>query len=341
MNISLDREIVEYLSREKGIDPAFIEKDWHAVRVLHALSVYAHDGVTIVFTGGTSLSKGHGLLKRFSEDLDFRARFDAGKPPGRSHRRAFRNGIIETLKGIEGIVLKEDDLVVDGLGFKIRLTYPRLFSAPEGIRPELQIEFSYTQPRLDTECRVITSFIAQYKGDPAETSLHCLSPLEIAADKFSSLIWRVHKRDRTSAKDDPAMLRHLHDLCALREAVGEAQNIFVASARESFAVDQRQKNRQLSMPLSKAAMHAITVLQEDALYREEYQQFVDAMSYASDSEKITFEEALGHFKSKGFYLTPGAMLLIYDDNNINTFSLFFGRPYSNNHTQQQRQGDIA
>lgn len=74
--MSLDKDVAEYLSREEGIDPAFIEKDWHAVRVLGALSRHSHEGITTIFTGGTSLSKGHGLLKRFSEDLDFRARID-------------------------------------------------------------------------------------------------------------------------------------------------------------------------------------------------------------------------------------------------------------------------
>ena len=96
----LDMDAVEFLSREEGIDPAFIEKDWHAVRVLGALSRHSHEGVATIFTGGTSLSKGHGLIQRFSEDLDFRARISGGHSTSqlRKLKSAFRSSIIETLR---------------------------------------------------------------------------------------------------------------------------------------------------------------------------------------------------------------------------------------------------
>ena len=156
--MSIDLKAVDFISRERGIDPAFIEKDWYAVRVLKALASFSYDGITTIFTGGTSLSKGHGLLERFSEDLDFRARFETDPPPNKTKRRAFRNGVIETLKDVDGVELDEDSIVTDGLGFKLFLSYPNQFDAHDGLRPDLQIEFSYTQPRLDADIKAITSF---------------------------------------------------------------------------------------------------------------------------------------------------------------------------------------
>ncbi|MDF0750712.1 nucleotidyl transferase AbiEii/AbiGii toxin family protein [Marinobacter sp. 71-i] len=296
--MSLDKDVAEYLSREEGIDPAFIEKDWHAVRVLEALSGHSHEGITTIFTGGTSLSNGHGLLKRFSEDLDFRARIEGTHSASqlKKQKSSFRKGVIGVLREIEGISFGDGDIVVDGLGFKIQLAYPKEFETPQGIRPELQIEFSYTQPRLDPKHRPIASMIARYKDDPDETGFLCLSPVEIAADKFSSLVWRVHKRDREDEKDDPAMLRHLHDLSALKDMVEEDNALFVATTLDSFATDQERLNRRVSMALKDAALKASTIMQSDALYREEYQQFVDAMSYAPDDERIDFAQALDNFQ---------------------------------------------
>jgi predicted nucleotidyltransferase component of viral defense system len=51
------------------INPVFIEKDYWITLVLNRLSKsqYADD---TVFKGGTSLSKGFGLINRFSEDVD-------------------------------------------------------------------------------------------------------------------------------------------------------------------------------------------------------------------------------------------------------------------------------
>lgn len=295
--MSLDKDAAEYLSREQGIDPAFIEKDWHAVRVLEALSCHSYEGVATIFTGGTSLSKGHDILKRFSEDLDFRARFEGALNANqlKKLKSAFRSSVIGALREIEGITFDDDDIEKDGLGFKIQLTYPKVFETPEGIRAELQVEYSYTQPRLDPERRSIASMIASYKGEAGETSFLCLSPVEIAADKFSSLVWRVLKRNRDDEKDDPAMIRHLHDLCALKGRIQAEQDLFIATALESFVIDQKRVNRQVELELKEASKKAANELKRDDLYKDEYQQFVDAMSYASDDEIISFETALNEF----------------------------------------------
>lgn len=290
--MSIDIEAVEFVSRERGIDPAFIEKDWYAVQVLEALAEFSHDAITVIFTGGTSLSKGHGLLQRFSEDLDFRARFDIGTPPNKTKRRAFRNDIIGILKAIDGVDLDEDKVDIHGLGFKIFLSYSNHFESHDSIRADLKVEFSYTQPRLGSAIKDIISFVAEYKGEEAETNILCLSPVEIAADKLSGLIWRVLKRDRTSEKDDPSMIRHLHDLCALCIIIHENQELFTQTAISSFAADQERASRNVGMGLSDAAKKALTILGSDGIYSQEYQQFVDDVSYADDESRIDFDAAL-------------------------------------------------
>jgi len=70
----LDPEAVRDIASELGIDPAFVEKDWYSVLVLKAVAEHQSDSIQTLFAGGTSLSKAHGLIQRFSEDLDFRCR---------------------------------------------------------------------------------------------------------------------------------------------------------------------------------------------------------------------------------------------------------------------------
>ena len=53
-----------------GVDPSAVEKDYWATEVLRS-AVAPHDDVDqVVFKGGTSLSKAHGIIERFSEDID-------------------------------------------------------------------------------------------------------------------------------------------------------------------------------------------------------------------------------------------------------------------------------
>jgi hypothetical protein len=50
-----------------GADRSLVEKGWHVVRAIGVLAKLDHGEVTSVFLGGTSLSKGWGLIKRFSD----------------------------------------------------------------------------------------------------------------------------------------------------------------------------------------------------------------------------------------------------------------------------------
>jgi hypothetical protein len=53
-----------------GITPTIIEKDFWVCAVLRVLFRKSRFGKSLVFKGGTSLSKAHGLIQRFSEDID-------------------------------------------------------------------------------------------------------------------------------------------------------------------------------------------------------------------------------------------------------------------------------
>lgn len=60
-------QLVQIVARSTGISAALIEKDYW---VTHTLWAIHQTGLDIWFKGGTSLSKGFGLIQRFSEDLD-------------------------------------------------------------------------------------------------------------------------------------------------------------------------------------------------------------------------------------------------------------------------------
>jgi hypothetical protein len=60
-------QLLALVSGETGVAPALVEKDYW---VTHSLWALHETGLEIWFKGGTSLSKGFGLIRRFSEDLD-------------------------------------------------------------------------------------------------------------------------------------------------------------------------------------------------------------------------------------------------------------------------------
>ena len=64
------REMLDEVSRRRGLHPAVLEKDYWVCRSLEALFSLPKLGDHLVFKGGTSLSKVYRLIERFSEDID-------------------------------------------------------------------------------------------------------------------------------------------------------------------------------------------------------------------------------------------------------------------------------
>jgi hypothetical protein len=60
-------DLIRIVAEVEGIDPALVEKDYWIMHSLHGLQEL---GFTFQLKGGTSLSKGHGIIRRFSEDID-------------------------------------------------------------------------------------------------------------------------------------------------------------------------------------------------------------------------------------------------------------------------------
>jgi hypothetical protein len=220
-----DRRLVEEVAAALGTRPGLIEKDWHVVRAIGVIAGVDTAGMKPVFSGGTSLSKGWELIKRFSGDIDFKVGEPAGSSASRARRErtAYRERILEALHSA-GFAQVEEPLVRDvSRFFSADLAYEAEFGAAPGLRPHIRVEMSFEGPALAPTPRPIRSLIGMAEGAPAEVAeFPCVDPVETAADKLSALSWRVRSRDRGRANDDPAIIRHLHDLAALEGRVGSA-----------------------------------------------------------------------------------------------------------------------
>lgn len=103
-------DLLRIVAGEEGIGPALVEKDYWIMHCLHGLQLL---GLSFELKGGTSLSKGFGLIRRFSEDIDIRIEPPEGmgvktgrnhdKPAHRESRRKFYDWLAGTIR-IDGIV---------------------------------------------------------------------------------------------------------------------------------------------------------------------------------------------------------------------------------------------
>lgn len=299
MNARPDPDLVNEVAVELGVAPSFVEKDWYAVQILTLLSGADFGEISPVFSGGTSLSKGYGLIQRFSEDLDFKITVEDTTSQGQ--RRDFRRNVFDLINAHEHLDIVEDSIVRANRNqfFSCNIIYPQNHSLDGSLREHLKLEMSFHQTAIPPEMRDIQTFMNQMAGTGYETSIHCVSPIETAADKFSALLWRIPARDRStelrSRGNDPTIIRHLHDLSALEDHV--SNDAFNEIVQGSFQMDRGRGGIEECETVRSASERVVEILRtEEAEYKEEYTRFVEAMSYAADGDNITFDRAFDSFK---------------------------------------------
>ena len=109
-----------------GVSEQFIEKDYYVTEILRI--VEATLGDRAMFKGGTSLSKGWGLIKRFSEDIDLFVN------PEKFHPRPGKNRLDKILKQLSEAVsqhpaltwLVDEGRTIGGLGREDHFAYDAL-----------------------------------------------------------------------------------------------------------------------------------------------------------------------------------------------------------------------
>ena len=291
----LDRRLVEDVAnRLRPGGEGLIEKDWHVVRAISVLAALDHGDALPVFSGGTSLSIAWGLIKRFSEDVDFKVAMSEAPSPSqaRARRSAYRHKVLNALGGAGFELIGEPFSRNQSTFFSADLAYPSEFDPAPGLRPHLRIEMTFQTTALPAVERPIRSLIAQAQKHPAEVpAFPCVDPVETAADKLSALAWRVCVRARGSKKDDPTIIRHLHDLAALEASVAAAPAFTTLLLKAADADTGRGGGGAPADPAERFAL-MLKRLTTDNLWADEYEEFVHSVSFTNTDEMISFSNAL-------------------------------------------------
>ena len=289
MNKSLTKEEVLAIASEMGVDASFIEKDFYAVQIIERVAGFECLGAKPVFSGGTSLSKAYGLIQRFSEDLDFKINNGSSFTVGQ--RKTIRHAFRDLIAGIDGLEIINVATANGGKQETLDVKYPQLFSISERLRQNLQVELFFDEDAVETEERKINSFIAHYAGEKEGVKINCNKPINIAADKFNAITWRIYQEGETI---DYTLMRHLHDLCAIVARIKDTTR-FKEKVLNNFEKKDRARVKE-DISFEDTIRVTLKKLANSKSYKNGYIRFVDSMSYAPDAERISFDEALECFR---------------------------------------------
>jgi predicted nucleotidyltransferase component of viral defense system len=147
------RDLLRIVGAELNIEPGLVEKDYWIMHVLYGLK---QQGFQFELKGGTSLSKGYGIIHRFSEDIDIHIKPPTemkinenpnnNKPRNIQKRKDFYDGLANDIK-IDGIISTvRDEAFDDQRQYRsggIRLHYESMTEAIEGVKEGILLEVGF------------------------------------------------------------------------------------------------------------------------------------------------------------------------------------------------------
>lgn len=226
------QELFRATSQRMRVHEAIIEKDFWVCWVLNALFTDEQWKDQLVFKGGTSLSKAHGIIERFSEDIDLVLDAHAlgidlkegSRPQSTASRNRFCKAVNEkTARFLESemkpslasLFLRRAPgakFHLETVGQELRVGYPRAF-AMDYVQPVIRLEVGPLAGWSPNEPRRIRSYAAmEYPAlfSEAETIVPTITAERTFWEKATILHQEAH---RDVSKPCPSRYsRHYYDL---------------------------------------------------------------------------------------------------------------------------------
>lgn len=272
-------ELLAIVADQRGIDPVLVEKDYW---IMHCLWGLQAQGFQFELKGGTSLSKGFGVIHRFSEDIDIRIEPPAGMEvkTGRNHdkpahvasRRAYYDALAQTIRilGIAEVVRDGmfDDDKMRSAG--IRLVYTPRTSALAGVKDGILLELGFddTAPNRAVTISSWALDAAMERGvkveDNRAVNVPCYAPTHTFVEKLQTISTKYRRLD--AAEAFPAnFLRHYYDVYCLL-GLEEVQSFLQTVAYQERKIQRFRTGDELIIARNPAFVLA------DAAQRERFAQ---------------------------------------------------------------------
>lgn len=291
------------------LHPAIFEKDLLITKILDLLQGFNWDEFSIVFCGGTSLSKGYKLIARMSEDVDFKIIV----PPS-LNRSQCRRRLGKLRKDLEQHLCRAEFHPIlscphnENRYVHFSLGYSSRFPDVMALRPELKLDFTAHTPRLEPREVQVRSLLSEVVPQREELSIlyQTLDYKETLVEKVVAFLRRTaswsedNSPQEGRSPEDERLVRHLYDVHQLvqrkpniRQATYELRCLF----QEIVESDQKQfnkKNQTSAKDFTQTLNRALGYLHTDpSEFEALYRNFVNELVWG---QAVDFSEAREAFR---------------------------------------------
>lgn len=291
--------LIEQIADSRNIAPYLIEKDYW---LMHSLWALQKRGWVFELKGGTSLSKGHGIIDRFSEDIDirFEPSADLDLKTGKNHdkpahiaaRKMFFDSLAQQIK-IPGMTDVKRDTDYDDDKYRnggILLDYPSVTQQLSGVKEGILLEVGFDVTTPNSPCTISSwaldaALKAQVKVvDNRAVGVACYSPAYTFVEKLQTVSTKFRKQQEAGTFPKN-FLRHYYDIYCL---LGNAQvQAFIGTA-EYVAHKQARFPQADNQHIASNEAFLLSRPETRTLYQREYEKTA-ALYYTG---QIPFSEIL-------------------------------------------------
>lgn len=287
-NSELFLQAINIASSEKNILPEIIEKDYYVTLILKFLSEKIP---FIVFKGGTSLSKCHNIIKRFSEDIDIAIDTEISK----SQKKNIKQSIIEVANFLELEITNIDETRSRNNYNKYIFAYKSVLENESSfLKSGVILETSYITISFPTEKKEVSSFIGNMMKTEAPDFIE-----KFALENFYMKTQSIERTfiDKVFALCDyflqnkiPSHSRHIYDIYKLLPKINFDENF------SNLILDVREVRKTSPICVSSDEKYKITDLLKEIITKEIYKKDYENITEKILEESVDYETSITALK---------------------------------------------
>ena len=301
-------QLLAVVANDRELDPMLVEKDYW---IMHCLWGLQSQGFVFELKGGTSLSKGFGVIHRFSEDIDIRieppSEMDVktgrnqDKPAHIASRRAYYDELSKRIR-IAGIESVERDTFFDDQKMRsagIRLVYSPKAATVSGLKDGILLELGFddTAPNRPVTISSWALDFAMSRNveviDNRAVDVLCYAPTHTFVEKLQTISTK-YRRLSDSQKFPGNFLRHYYDVYCLLD-LPEVQDFMKEQAYQDRKIERFRSGDELV--IAKNPAFTLKNSEQRDLFAKEYKKS-SALYFQGQPDFDQILERIGkHLKS--------------------------------------------
>jgi hypothetical protein len=295
-------DLLRILERDTGILAGLIEKDYWIMHVLHGLT---QQNFSFEMKGGTSLSKGYGIINRFSEDIDIQinpakemgvnTNPRSTKPAAVQSRKDFYDWLANNIR-IGGIVSVERDTAFDSTttynSGGIRLYYKSHTESVKGLKEGILLEAGFDTVTPNSKLTISSWAYDRAANTPGlgiidnrALGIACYHPGYTFVEKLQTIATKF-RQEKENGKIYPNLMRQYYDVSCLLDH--EAVQSFIGTDPYHAHKEARFKGKEKDIILKQSE----AFLLEDPILRQQYRDRYTATAALYYSGQPDFEIVL-------------------------------------------------